>query len=66
MSSDEDYSPSLGREIHSSLPEHEILLSFNSDWMAEAFDEWWALAGHVAWLEWVKKNGLTFRSGEFQ
>ncbi len=58
--SDEEYSPSLGREVHSSVPEHEILLSFNSDWMAEAFDAWWRERGEKQWVRWVKMN-----EGEF-
>lgn len=28
-------------ETRFSIPENEVLLSFNSDWMAEAFESWW-------------------------
>jgi hypothetical protein len=61
MSSDEDYSPSLGREVHSSVPEHEILLSFNDDWMAEAFNVWWRERGEEQWTKWVKMNEVEFQ-----
>jgi len=61
MDGEEDYSPSIGREVHSSVPEHEILLSFNDDWMAEAFDVWWRKQGEKQWLKWVQKN-----EGDFQ
>lgn len=52
--------PDLGREICTSVPEHEVLLSFNSDWMAEAFESWWHRVGRKSWLRWVKDNQEEF------
>lgn len=50
-----------GREITSSIAEHEVLLSFNSDWMAEAFGEWWYNFGSKTWAEWAVHNEEHFK-----
>lgn len=34
---------SIDRELIHHIPEHQVLLTFNSDWMAECFENWWDL-----------------------
>ncbi len=35
----------INKEIVRSIHEHEIFLSFNEDWMAMAFDDWFRNEG---------------------
>ena len=44
--------PELPREIVTSVPEHQILFSFNSDCDAETFYDWWLDEGEKAFLVW--------------
>jgi hypothetical protein len=37
------------REVIMSVGEHQTLLSFNSDWMSECFNEWWLKYGRKEW-----------------
>jgi len=46
--------PSSERDMHVSIPEHEILLSFNGDEDAALFDEWWNLEGLDAFMKWAE------------
>lgn len=35
--------------------EHEVFLAFNSDYMAEAFHEWWEASGRKAFVDYVNE-----------
>lgn len=41
-----------------SVPDHQFLLSFNSDWMSSAFGDWWYEEGREAFLEYVNTEML--------
>lgn len=45
--------PELPRELHSSVADHQVLLSFNGDDDALAWVEWWETEGYKAYLETV-------------
>ncbi len=45
------------REIVCDIAEHEILLSFNDDAGAVAFDIWFNECGKTQLEEWCQKNG---------
>lgn len=47
---------SFEREITRSIHEHEVFLSFNSDWMSEAFYDWWHEIGEKSFIEFANKN----------
>jgi hypothetical protein len=38
--------------LDAEIPEHMVLLAFNSDSGAYAFDEWWCLKGEELLMEW--------------
>lgn len=40
-------------EITYRVPEHEVLLSFNNDAGAEAFNDWWFSVGKKQFVEWI-------------
>ena len=43
-------------EVHTYIPEHQVLLSFNADEDAIAFYRWWAEAGgRDLFVSWAKK-----------
>lgn len=46
----------ISRETQVSIPEHEILLSFNDDDMAESFHEWWYAVGETQFIQFYNKN----------
>lgn len=49
MSQDE---VSIEQETRVSIPEHQILLSFNGDEQAVKFYEWWNRLGSKAFIKW--------------
>lgn len=44
------------RETTVTLAEHEVLMTFNCDWMSEAFEDWMASTGKKNFIEWCKKH----------
>lgn len=48
--------PTIKQDEHFTVPEHEILLSFNSDNDAVAFYEWWNEKGWTEFEKWAKRN----------
>ena len=46
--------------IEKHLADHEILLSFQDDWMAEAFDAWFWSHGFVLFDKWARDNKEKF------
>lgn len=51
-----DQDITVSNETQVRLPEHEVLVSFNSDWMAEAFSDWWGAIGQLKFIDWVGKE----------
>ena len=51
-------------ELQTSVPEHQILLSFNNDVDTLYFEEWWNMEGQEAYAEYYhdqkndKSNGM--------
>jgi len=45
--------PDSPRDVHITIPEHQILLSFTNDEDAELFDEWWQTKGLALFLKWA-------------
>lgn len=48
---DIDFCNEVSRSIH----DHEVFISFNSDWMAEAFYDWWADIGRDSFIKFANK-----------
>lgn len=46
----------ISGDISYSVPEHEVLISFDDDDAAAAFYEWWETHGADAFVEYVKEN----------
>jgi len=44
------------REVTHHIGEHEIMISFNNDSGAEAFDEWWHDVGSKLFMDWIKEH----------
>ncbi len=49
--------PTISRDIHVSIPEHEVLFSFNSDADALEFLSFWHEMGEQAFYDWVDIRG---------
>ena len=54
----EEYLPDMPRQIDREIHDHEVMLSFNSDDHAYAFDEWWGQEGQQQFLGWVTLEHL--------
>ena len=52
----DDYDVTINKETTVSIPEHEILLSFNSDWQAEKFWDWWDEIGREGFVYYVNSD----------
>ena len=48
--------PNIERELHTSVAEHQILLSFTNDDDALIFHEWWYMIGEDLFASCLKKN----------
>lgn len=46
----------LKQEINTRMAEHEILLSFNGDMDAAAFQDWWYAKGQELYEEYAENN----------
>ena len=46
--------PDIIREIHATVPEHQVLLSFVNDDDAMTFFDWWEDEGAYLFEQWVK------------
>jgi hypothetical protein len=46
--------PEVRTDAHFSVPEHQILLSFNNDEDALLFLDWWNECGWKAFAKWAK------------
>lgn len=42
--------------IQHDLPTHQVLLSMNSDWIAEAFIDWWHSKGRAQFIKWANQK----------
>jgi len=47
-----DFKEEITRDIY----EHEVLISFQDDEGACAFNEWWYDGGYKAFFKWAEKN----------
>lgn len=45
-----------GYEITTRIPDHQILLSFTSDWQATAFIDWFNQEGRLVFQDWISEN----------
>jgi hypothetical protein len=43
-------------EVDFHVAEHQTLLSFNSDWQSEAFQDWLSSEGMKRFAAWLKNN----------
>jgi hypothetical protein len=46
----------IQQDIHITIPEHQILISFNNDEDADIFHYWFNNIGRKQFLDWVKKG----------
>lgn len=46
---------SFPREQHTSVSEHEILMSFNNDSDTEYFEQWWNDFGEMSYAKYLEK-----------
>lgn len=53
---DEIPAPNFKEEFCARVAEHELFLSFNSDWQAAAFADWFADEGLRAFRRWAASN----------
>lgn len=49
------------RELRRPVAEHEIVFSFASDWIAEAFSDWWAGAGRELFANYADAHEGDYR-----
>jgi len=53
----------IKEETTVNVPEHEVLLSFNGDSMAYAFDDWWKAQGHKVFSQFWTTNQIKYIEG---
>jgi len=46
----------ISQQTRVNIPDHEVLISFNNDCGAEAFQEWWDADGFNQYKLWVERN----------
>jgi hypothetical protein len=46
----------IREEIKFRVAEHQTLLSFNSDWQSEAFEDWLHAEGMNQFVSWLNQN----------
>jgi hypothetical protein len=49
------------RETTLYIAEHEVMLAFNSDWQAEAFEDWFESVGRVRFAAWLEENNKDYQ-----
>ena len=54
MDNPENYNPDMRDQFVRDVAEHEVLLSFNSDEHAYAFNDWWLMKGSQQFVDWVR------------
>lgn len=64
MAKNETVAPAISQTMQISVPEHEVLLSFNSDEDAILFSDWWNFKGWTQFKKWADVQNKRNNTGD--